>query len=107
MSFQIICTGSLGHSENNALRPQHLYFTSTGRIGVVLDVDAALSLRLSGLQRNIASCLKGPGGIDRTEYVPFVCMSLVATNSVNQMEGADDVQRSFGCTVCVVRFLGW
>lgn len=62
------------------MQPQQLYFTSTGRIGVVLDVDEALSLKLSGLQRNIAGCVKGPGNIDHAAYVliprPYLCSDL-------------------------------
>ncbi|OCH88473.1 hypothetical protein OBBRIDRAFT_780096 [Obba rivulosa] len=43
------------------LRPRQLFFTSSGRIGVIIDVDDELSLPLTSLQWNMAKHIKGPG----------------------------------------------
>jgi DNA damage-binding protein 1 len=48
------------------LSPKLLFFCSSGRIGVIIDVGKALSLRLSALQRNMAAVIKGPGGTNHT-----------------------------------------
>jgi hypothetical protein len=53
--------------------PSHLFFTSTGKIGVISEVggDAkektALNMRLTELQRNLASVVKGAGEVEHTE----------------------------------------
>ncbi|KAG5639200.1 hypothetical protein H0H81_005679 [Sphagnurus paluster] len=57
--------GSLNSSEaanNTALESKHIFFTSTGRIGVIVDVkDPELSLHLTALQRNLDGAITGVG----------------------------------------------
>ncbi len=44
-------------------KPDMIYFTSSGSIGVITDVaDDTLSLHLTELQRNLAAVLPGVGG---------------------------------------------
>ncbi|KAG5648442.1 hypothetical protein DXG03_005016 [Asterophora parasitica] len=64
--------GSIVSSESNndaALEAKHVFFTSSGRIGVVVDVtDADLSLHLTALQRNLAGTITGIGGESHTRF---------------------------------------
>ncbi|KAJ7288527.1 CPSF A subunit region-domain-containing protein [Mycena rebaudengoi] len=46
------------------LKPVHIFFASSGRIGVITDVEEPLSLALTELQRNMASVLKRDHPVD-------------------------------------------
>lgn len=51
------------------MKPEMLFFTSSGRIGTIIDVaDQELSVHLSELQRNLAVLLRGVGGDGHTKY---------------------------------------
>lgn len=56
-------------SDNVKMEPKQLFFTSSGRIGVVLDLDKDISLHLDNLQRNMAQVIEGPGSLSHTRYV--------------------------------------
>ncbi|KAF8967077.1 CPSF A subunit region-domain-containing protein [Flammula alnicola] len=64
--------GSLSSSDqtkDSKLKPEMLYFTSSGRIGVITDVeDKDLSLHLTELQRNLAAVIPGVGGTSHTRF---------------------------------------
>jgi DNA damage-binding protein 1 len=50
-------------SSDIPLEAKQIFFTSSGRIGVVVDItDDQLSLHLTALQRNMANISKGAGG---------------------------------------------
>ncbi|KAF5382718.1 hypothetical protein D9615_002834 [Tricholomella constricta] len=52
-----------------ALEAKHIFFTSSGRIGVIIDVkDAELSLHLTSLQRNLTGVISGVGGDSHTRF---------------------------------------
>jgi len=56
------------------MKPELVFFTSSGSIGVVVDVpDIGISTHLSGLERNLATVFRGVGGMNHSEYVdlPF------------------------------------
>lgn len=55
-------------SDSNSLIPKQVFFTSSGRIGIVSEtLDDSLSVRLTNLLRNLAYIVKGPGGISYEE----------------------------------------
>ncbi|KAF8908996.1 CPSF A subunit region-domain-containing protein [Gymnopilus junonius] len=55
--------------ETNKLSPEVIFFTSSGRIGVVTDIqDNELSLHLTELQRNLASVISGVGSVSHTRF---------------------------------------
>lgn len=54
--------------DRSAVNPEHLFFTSSGRIGLLVNVKEKVSLNLTALQRNMAKKIKGVGGIDHTKY---------------------------------------
>jgi len=55
--------------ESGQLKPEVVFFTSSGKIGVMVDVpDLGTSTQLSGLERNLASVIKGVGGMNHAEY---------------------------------------
>lgn len=54
-----------GHS----LAARQMFFTASGRIGVVIDADEQLSLHLSSLQRNLENVIHGPGNNNHAMYV--------------------------------------
>ncbi|KAF9485871.1 hypothetical protein BDN70DRAFT_870784 [Pholiota conissans] len=63
--------GSLSNSDQKDTRfkPQMIYFASSGRIGVISDVeDEGLSLHLTELQRNLAAAIAGVGGPSHTRF---------------------------------------
>lgn len=91
MSFlylEIVLTpykGSLSSSDssnNAALEEKHIFFTSSGRIGVIVDVlDDQLSLHLTALQRNLAGVLHGVGGVTHTRlHIWWPCFQLRLIN---------------------------
>ena len=67
-------TGSLTPSDisDTELVPKQLFFSSSGRICVVIDVRPELSLHLTALQRNMASVIPGLGGVNHTKYIFFL-----------------------------------
>ena len=64
--------GSLSHDieEKAPFTANELFFTSSGRIGVLLDItgsDSRLSMQLSALERNMAYVIQGIGGGNHTK----------------------------------------
>jgi len=55
-------------SEEEVLEAKQLFFTASGRIGVIVDVDQETSIQLTGLQRNMASAISPAGGLTHTVY---------------------------------------
>ncbi|PPR07110.1 hypothetical protein CVT24_010946 [Panaeolus cyanescens] len=54
---------------DSLLRPEMLFFTSSGRIGTIIDVvDQDLSVNLSELERNLSTILRGAGGGGHTKF---------------------------------------
>lgn len=50
------------------LHPNHIFFTASGRIGVIVDVaDSQLSLDLTALQRNLGGVIRGIGEADHAK----------------------------------------
>lgn len=45
------------------IKPLHLFFTSTGRIGVILNMADHIALQMTALQRNMAKSIIGPGDV--------------------------------------------
>lgn len=71
LTHDCLIAGALESSENteeNILEAKQLFFTASGRIGVVVDVDQDTSLQLTGLQRNMDSAIPAPGGLTHTAY---------------------------------------
>ncbi|KZT11975.1 uncharacterized protein LAESUDRAFT_746751 [Laetiporus sulphureus 93-53] len=50
------------------VEPRHIFFTSTGRIGVILEMSNEISLHMTTLQHNMAKEIVGPGGVSHTKY---------------------------------------
>ncbi|EIW81285.1 hypothetical protein CONPUDRAFT_56293 [Coniophora puteana RWD-64-598 SS2] len=51
------------------VEPKQLFFTTTGSIGVVIDMSDELSLHMSSLQRNLSTYFAAqPGGASHTKY---------------------------------------
>lgn len=75
----MILAGSLTSdtSSESRLRPEELFFTSSGRIGVIIDADTELSLHLTELQRNIAAVLPTVGGCSHARFVFSLLLVLV------------------------------
>ncbi|KAF8630852.1 hypothetical protein AX17_005211 [Amanita inopinata Kibby_2008] len=49
--------------------PSEIFFTSSGRIGIVLDINGnELPIQLTALERNLAYVVKGVGGESHTRY---------------------------------------
>ncbi|CCM01903.1 uncharacterized protein FIBRA_03974 [Fibroporia radiculosa] len=55
-------------SERKSIEPKHLFFTSTGRIGVILEMNDKISLHMTGLQRNMGKRIIGPGGVHHATF---------------------------------------
>lgn len=47
---------------------EHIFFTSTGRIGLIHHVSDEVSLDLTAIQRNMAGLITGPGRTKHTQY---------------------------------------
>jgi DNA damage-binding protein 1 len=57
-------------SEKADLEPEELFFTSSGRIGVIVNVrNEDVSIHLSGLQRNMSTIVPSTGGTSHARYV--------------------------------------
>lgn len=67
-------------AEDLAIEAKSLFFTSSGRIGVILDMDKELSLHMTALQRNLNSVVKEMGGTTHRRYV------LSGRPSLNELE---------------------
>jgi len=59
----------LDKSNELTFEPEELFFTSSGRIGVIIDAPKATSLHLTELQRNMAAFIPGVGGVSHTRFV--------------------------------------
>ncbi|KAF9561348.1 hypothetical protein CPC08DRAFT_689138 [Agrocybe pediades] len=56
-------------SIDSKFEPEMFFFTSSGKIGVISDVeDIQLSLHLTELQRNLAAAIPGVGGTSHTRF---------------------------------------
>ncbi|KIN94881.1 hypothetical protein M404DRAFT_17165 [Pisolithus tinctorius Marx 270] len=63
--------GSLGLSEVSAdvpLQAQQLFFTPTGQIGVIINVDEELSLHMTALQRNLSTYFERKEGVSHSRF---------------------------------------
>lgn len=57
-------------SNIGTLEPKQLFFASSGRIGVIIDIDPELSLHMTELQRNMEQTIASSGGgLSHTAYV--------------------------------------
>jgi len=67
-----VIKGSLAtadQSEETVLEPEELFFTSSGRIGVIVNVKQNdVSLHLTELQRNLAAVITSVGGTSHTRF---------------------------------------
>ncbi|KAI8986077.1 CPSF A subunit region-domain-containing protein [Trametes punicea] len=54
-------------ADDQAVKASHVFFTSTGRIGAILEMNDAMALHMTALQRNMAKYLTGPGGVNHTK----------------------------------------
>ncbi|TCD64528.1 hypothetical protein EIP91_003995 [Steccherinum ochraceum] len=60
--------GALDSNEVGSFQPEHLFFTSTGRIGQTLQAAEDVALPLTALQRNMAKYIKGVGDMSHTKF---------------------------------------
>jgi DNA damage-binding protein 1 len=61
---------TIEQSEKADLEPEELFFTSSGRIGVIVNVrNEDVSIHLSGLQRNMSAIVPNVGGTSHARYV--------------------------------------
>lgn len=51
------------------MKPSAVFFTNTGRIGVISVVPQELGYLFSSLERNLSYALPGPGGLEHARYV--------------------------------------
>ncbi|KAI0084181.1 CPSF A subunit region-domain-containing protein [Irpex rosettiformis] len=56
------------HDLNQTFEPEHVFFTSSGRIGVVAHVSEDVALALTDLQRNMAAVIVGPGDVNHSKW---------------------------------------
>ena len=62
------------------LRPESMFFTSSGRVGIVVDAqDKDISLTLTELQRNLAAVVSGVGSASHTRHEFTICVSWSAS----------------------------
>ncbi|KDQ62210.1 hypothetical protein JAAARDRAFT_121297 [Jaapia argillacea MUCL 33604] len=69
----------------DTILPRQLFFTSSGRIGAILDLGPDLSLHMGDLQRNMEELIRGPGGVRHSEW-----------RSPANSRGRSDATHSFG-----------
>jgi DNA damage-binding protein 1 len=55
------------------MRPQQLFFTSSGLIGVIIGIHDDLALDLTGLQRNLSNFIQKQEGPNHTKCVMSAC----------------------------------
>ncbi|KAL6302826.1 mono-functional DNA-alkylating methyl methanesulfonate N-term-domain-containing protein [Sparassis latifolia] len=72
-------------SGNQVLKPEQLFFASSGRIGVILELSDEISLHMTALQRNMATAIVGPGEMHHTKW-----------RAPANLRGASDAESSFG-----------
>lgn len=61
-------TGSVVAQEiKGDVQPTVVFFTNTGRVGVVSHVSQDFGLLLSSLERNLNTSLPGPGGLEHSK----------------------------------------
>jgi len=60
-----LTTDTSGHA---TLEPRQLFFTSSGRIGVVLHMSQEVSIHMTELQRNMAQVIHGHGGLSHPKF---------------------------------------
>ncbi|KAI0695725.1 CPSF A subunit region-domain-containing protein [Cytidiella melzeri] len=72
-------------SHSNTFEPEHIFFTSSGRIGVVMHVNDEVALDLTALQRNMAGAITGPGDVNHTKW-----------RTPSNARGGSDAEPSFG-----------
>ncbi len=66
------------------MQPEELFFTSSGRIGVIVDVKRNdVSLHLTELQRNLAAVIPGVGGTSHTRCVPLPLFEVVTVVNID------------------------
>jgi DNA damage-binding protein 1 len=67
--------GAVVQVKESRFKPKQLFFSSTGRIGLVSIVEETdLSLQLISLQRNMAQVLIGTGNVQHTKYAVSSCL---------------------------------
>jgi DNA damage-binding protein 1 len=54
-------------TDDALLQPKQLFFTASGRIGVVIDMSPEMSLHMTELQRNMAQVIVSTGGLSHTK----------------------------------------
>ncbi|KAF7790799.1 hypothetical protein EIP86_001756 [Pleurotus ostreatoroseus] len=54
--------------ESQMFEPEHLFFTSSGRIGVIHHVNTQIAMLLTHLQNNMSDILTGPGGVNHSRW---------------------------------------
>ncbi|KAH9924683.1 CPSF A subunit region-domain-containing protein [Epithele typhae] len=59
---------SVDATGDQTVRPSHVFFTASGRIGAIMEVGDAEALHMTALQRNMAKTLLGPGEVDHTKW---------------------------------------
>ena len=67
-----LISGGINAQDAHELRmfePEHLFFTSSGRIGVVMHVNDDIALDLTALQSNMAAEITGPGNVQHSKCV--------------------------------------
>ncbi|TFK70374.1 hypothetical protein BDN72DRAFT_542903 [Pluteus cervinus] len=56
-------------SNDGVFEPKQLFFTSSGRIGVIIDVgNEQTALHLTALQRNLSTVVEGVGGVSHARF---------------------------------------
>ena len=67
--------GKLSTQDTHELQifePELLFFTSSGRIGVIVHANDDVALDLTALQNNMAAEIVGPGEVNHSKYVSLV-----------------------------------
>ncbi|THH31175.1 hypothetical protein EUX98_g3000 [Antrodiella citrinella] len=77
--------GAPDSCEDTQFQPEHLFFTSSGRIGQTVQVADDVALHLTALQRNMAKVIKGPGDVSHTK-----------TRAPTSPRGRTDAEFAFG-----------
>ena len=60
---------SVDATGEQAVKPGHVFFTASGRIGAILEMNDAVALHMTALQRNMAKTLVGPGDVNQIQCV--------------------------------------
>jgi DNA damage-binding protein 1 len=60
-------TGALASASGESVRPEQMFVTATGRIGVISEFDSELSLHMTALQRNLGNIISGPGDVKHSK----------------------------------------